>query len=258
MKPGIAVALNNLGLVAQYQGDYTRAVALHQDCLALRREMQDTVGIALALGNLGLLARDEGDAERAAALHHESLAFRRELGDRVGEALALNNLGLVAGDQGDYERADAFFGDSLALRRELGDRNGMATTFSDWADTARYQGNYERAVDLYRESIELCQTLGYENVKSVVSSYLDGMAAIAAAQGQSGRSARLWGAAEALRSASGMPLAPVDRVRYQRDVAAACISSGREAFDEEWAAGRALPQEDAIADAIALSRQLSQ
>jgi non-specific serine/threonine protein kinase len=249
---GIATTLSNLGLVAQYQGEYARAVELHQESLALRREMQDAAGIALTLGNLGLLARDQGDAARAESLHRESLALRRELGDRMGVALALNNLGLVAADRGDYERAATFFGESLTLRRELGDHDGMMTTFSNWADLARYQGDLERAISLYRESLAFCQSLGYENIKNAVLACLEGLAAIGAARGHGMRAARLWGAAEELRATNRMPLPPVDRSRYERAVAAAHSAAGGAAFDEAWAAGRALSLDEAVDEAMAV------
>ena len=47
-------AMNGLGLVAYYQGDFSRAVALHEEALELRRALGDRNGIAISLGSLGL------------------------------------------------------------------------------------------------------------------------------------------------------------------------------------------------------------
>ena len=69
-----ADVLANLGLVARSQGDYARARALLEECLALRRGLGDTRGIASSLTNLGLVAQNQGDLPRAAALLDESLA----------------------------------------------------------------------------------------------------------------------------------------------------------------------------------------
>ena len=40
------------------------------------------MGLAASLNNLGNLAADQGDYRGSRALHEESLAIRRELGDR--------------------------------------------------------------------------------------------------------------------------------------------------------------------------------
>ena len=57
---------------------------------------------ANVLNAAGVLAKYQGDYPAARALHEESLAIRRELGDRLGIAASLNSLGAVAQDQGDY------------------------------------------------------------------------------------------------------------------------------------------------------------
>jgi tetratricopeptide (TPR) repeat protein len=92
----------------------------------LRRESGDRRGISLSLHNLGLVAEEQGEYERARALHAESLALRRELGAKWDIALSLANLGTIAEKQGDYEQAWRLHLESLALKRELGDKRGVA------------------------------------------------------------------------------------------------------------------------------------
>jgi hypothetical protein len=75
------------------------------------------------------------------------------------------------------------------------------------------------------------------------------MAAVASAQGQPARAARLWGAAAARRGALGTPLPPVEHAHYERTVAAARTALGEGAFAAAWAAGQTLPLEQAIAEA---------
>src|SRR5206468_2248739 len=81
---------------------------------------------AKALNGAGGLAWQQGDYEAARALHQESLAIKRELGDKGGIAASVNNLGLVADSQGDFASARALYEESLALRRELGDKWGIS------------------------------------------------------------------------------------------------------------------------------------
>jgi predicted ATPase/Tfp pilus assembly protein PilF len=244
---GIAGSLNNLGIVAHDQGDYGRATALYEEALALHRELGDTSGIASSLNNLGLVAWQQGDYGRAAALHEEALALRRELGDKSGIASSLNNLAVVAQEQGDYGRATALYEESLALMRELGDTWRIALALNNLGEVAYEQGNYGRAVALYAESLTLCRAIGN---KYVAASCLEGLAAVACAQGQPERGARLVGVAAALRAALSMPLAPNERAAQERTVAAARAALGEDAFAAAWAKGQTLPLEQAIAYAL--------
>jgi hypothetical protein len=70
-----------------------------------------------------------------------------------------------------------------------------------------------------------------------IAQNLERLAAVAVAQAQSERAARLFGAAEGLREAMGAPLPPADRAEHDRSVAAIRTALG-EAGESE-AGGRA-------------------
>jgi hypothetical protein len=69
--------------------------------LAIRRELGDERGIADSLNNLGVLAQYEGDHARAAALFEESLLIKRGLGDKQSIANSLHNLATEPALRGD-------------------------------------------------------------------------------------------------------------------------------------------------------------
>ena len=156
----MAEGLNNLGLIALYQGQHERAQQLCEDGLELFRTIEDKGGVAAALNNLGNVARERGRSDAAAALHKESLALRRAVGDKRGIALSLNNLANVVLNQGDYWRAAALHQESLALRRELGDRAGVATSLNNLGNVARVQGDFLAARGFYEESLAVRRDLG--------------------------------------------------------------------------------------------------
>jgi hypothetical protein len=83
-----------------------------------------------------------------------------------------------------------------------------------------------------------------------IAQCLEGLAGVAAAQVRPGRTARLCGAAEALREAIGTPIWPVDRPTYERDVATMRAQLDEATFVAAWAEGRAMPLEQAIAYAL--------
>lgn len=155
-----SVALMGVATLAMRQGDYGRALALHEECLALQRRLDDRRGIAVTLNQLGIVAQEQGNYARAVVLHEESLAQHRTLGSQTGMAAALNNLARVAAFQANYARATALFRESLALRKALGDTQGIALVLMNLGDQAREQGRYAEANALGEESLALGQKLG--------------------------------------------------------------------------------------------------
>ncbi|MFQ5795916.1 MAG: tetratricopeptide repeat protein [Candidatus Bipolaricaulia bacterium] len=103
---------------------------------------------------------------------------------------------------------------------------------------ARHQGDYERAVRFFKDSLTLSQELGN---KRRIARGLEGLAAVACANRQPEQAARLFGAAEALREAIGIPLPPSECADYDRDVAAVRAGLDEDAFAAAWAEGRAMP-----------------
>jgi predicted ATPase/DNA-binding winged helix-turn-helix (wHTH) protein len=248
-RPGIAAALGNLGNVALIQADYPPAKALHEESLAIRRELGDRFGSAALLSNLGIVALNQGDYPAAKSLFEEALAIRRELGDRAGIAVSLNNLGHGALNQGDYPAARTRLEESLAIHRKLGDRSSSALTLSNLGYVALNQGDYPAARALLEESLEMHRELGDQ---PNIPSSLGGLAAVVASQRDSLKAARIWGATERLRAQIRTPLPPCERSGYDRYVAAARLASGDDAaFDSAWQEGRGLVLDQAIDLALA-------
>jgi predicted ATPase/transcriptional regulator with XRE-family HTH domain/Tfp pilus assembly protein PilF len=244
---GIADSLNNLGVTVGEQGDYARATTLYEESLALRRERGDTGGIANSLNNLANIAFDQGAYERARTLYEESLALLRELGNQQGIAMALTNLGGVLSHQGDYARAQELHEEGLALFQQLADQSGSANALSNLGRVAYYRGDYVRATTYFTKSLELFREL---KDRRGIAECLERLAGVAGARGQAQRAARLYGAAECLHEAINAPVAPADRLYYERTVADARAQLDETAFATAWAEGRATPLEQAIADAL--------
>src|SRR5205823_2678594 len=147
----------------------------------------------------------------------------RELGDKKGIAGSLNYLGFIARVQGDLEAARALFEESLTIRREQGTKDGIAWSLSGLGWTAGDQGDYGTARALFEESLATFREIGD---KPGTVGVLEGLAAVAVAEAQSERAARLFGAAERIREAMGAPLPPADRAEHDHSVAAVRAALG--------------------------------
>jgi predicted ATPase/DNA-binding XRE family transcriptional regulator len=249
----IGWALMGLGLIAREQGDHGRAAALHEEGLTLFREVRDSNGVGWALIGLGELARDRGDARQATALFEESLALFRECSYTLGIGHSLNTLGLAARDQGDHGRAGALLEESLALCRDMGYRRMALEVLVNLALVRHEQGDAGRAGALFSESLALSRAGGLALV--FVLQALEGAAGVAGAQGRLECAARLFGTADDVRTNLGVPVRPVYRDLYDRDVSAVRTALGPATFMAAWAAGRALPLEWAITEALGAGAQ---
>ena len=245
-KGGIVYILFQLARVAFTQGDLTRSRDLADECLALSREVGHKVGISVALFHLARLAFATGDCAKARPLAEECLALcRDEMQDKVGTAYALSLLGQLDLYQGDAVTAYSRIEESLRLfQEEVKDRLGLSEAPFYLARVTAYQNDPTRARTLYLESYQMASAMSN---KLLIASCLEGLACLAATEGESIWGAHLWGAAESLREVIGAPLLPIERDDYARSVAAARIQSGDKAFAAAWMEGRAMSSERALA-----------
>ena len=247
-RQGVAASLSAMGVMARAEGDLPTARALLQECLPVFRELNHPVSIALSLHNLGNVACDQGEYPAARRLYEESLAIRRELRDRQGIASTLSALGDVALVQSDHAAARALFEEGLAVFRELNHRRHVAYSLGRLGTVACDQGEYSAARTLHEESLGIFRDLGHR--QGIAESLAD-IADLAFAQAVPGKAARLWGAAERMREQVALPLAPSERARYDRQIAAARAAFGDDAdFERAWREGRAMTMERAIEFAL--------
>jgi predicted ATPase/class 3 adenylate cyclase len=264
--PARAKALAAVAWLALYQGDLERMVAASEEGLGLDVEKGIEGSTALFLRIIrGVAAREQGDTGQATILLEEALALGREAGDRWSLALALLNLGGVASNRGDYERAMEQLEECLALSRGLGDAGLLSAALISLGYEFLLQGDHERATalnaeaaallrgddeqarDLLKESLALSGELG-DGLNAAES--LDGLACTAAARGEAGRAARLFGAAEALREAMGIPLPSAARALREPYTRAARSRLDEVEWTRRWEEGRAMSQEEAVALAL--------
>ena len=83
-------------------------------------------------------------------------------------------------------------------------------------------------------------------MRGAIAHQLECFAVIARIEAQFVSSAKLFGAAEALREAANMPRALYERANYERETAALCEQMPPDALEAAWAVGRALTMEQAV------------
>jgi predicted ATPase/class 3 adenylate cyclase len=243
----IAETLFWLGRCKMCQGAYAQARSLLAESLALSQAQENTSMIMWALMSLGDAAYEQTELTEAQRYFQETLALCAELGDLYASAWARTNLGRIAHILGDDRQAQICYAESLAAFRELGHRRDIAQVYLELGRVARTQGDAAQAREYYVESLTL---FGDLRDKELIPECLEGIAGLASEAGQPVQAARLFGAAESLRESAGVPLPPVHRTAYERDLAAARTQLDEATFAVVWAEGRAMTLEQAIAYAL--------
>ncbi len=245
LKEYVAWSLFSLALLDNSQGEYTKAYALFEESLAIHRELGNKRGIAHSLSQLAqVLFVSQGDQERVRSLIDECLALSGEVGFKEGIAASYSLLGQLALGQRDIVTAHSLAEKSVALYREMGHRHGTAESLAVLGKVVAAQGDYAAARALYEESLTISGELGE---KWVIPVHLVGLGEVVAAQRQLAWAAQLWGAADALRDAVGIPIPPVELADYERSVSATRVHLGERAFAAAWAQGRSMTPQQALA-----------
>jgi predicted ATPase/DNA-binding CsgD family transcriptional regulator len=235
-----AKALDGLLRLCSRRADYASAAAAGEEALILFRTLGDKRGVASALNGLGLTAAERGDRADAVRLFEESLARYRRIGDRHGTAACLNNLARLTGG----ERALELLEEALAVVREIGSTHAIGHVLQSLGNARRSMGDRAGAAVHYRESLTIAAGQGDRYLVA------DNLGSLARVSERPRVAARLFGAEAALREAIAGPVRQNELADHERDVDATRARLGQEGFERAWAAGRALPLERAIAEAL--------
>ena len=171
-----AFALNQLGNLAQAQGDYESAQKFYQDSLNLKQALKEPYEIAIALNNLGYVAYLSGAYDQAEAYYSESISLCQAIQDYRGLALTLNNQGLRLHAQGDYAQAETTFQESLNLCEAIQDQYVMTLALNNLGRVAEAQGDSKTAKQRYEATLALGQKTGDQALMGLSLSNLGGHA----------------------------------------------------------------------------------
>ncbi len=160
LKKEEARALNDLGLVQYFYGNYEKALEYHDQSLNIRKTLGNQSDVATSLNNIGIIYSDIDNYEKALEYHDQSLNIRKTLGNQSGLAMSLNNIGSVYHHQKKYDEALRLHKRSLIIYETLGDQSGIASALNKKGDISRSLGKNNEALRLHKRSLVICEILG--------------------------------------------------------------------------------------------------
>jgi predicted ATPase/transcriptional regulator with XRE-family HTH domain len=291
--PVQAKAYRSAGLLAWAQGDYAQAIAYDNRSLALYQTLGDKRGMAEALNSLGNSSSEVGDDDTARRFYEQSLTFYRASGYVPGIAMVLSNLGEVSARNDQYQAAWNYYNESVALKRRLGNPGSIAVVLLNLGEIAVAQGEDEQAVSYLEEGLRLGRKV---NTPHIIGLCLENLAKLALRRGelaaamhfarealnllgdihntralvytlevtagvfgfggQPDIAVRLFGAADALRSALRVPLPPGDRAIYEWLCSGVKEARETQMWQTEWGMGQAMTLEETLDFALARSYEI--
>jgi tetratricopeptide (TPR) repeat protein len=159
-KKGIASALNNLGLVYVAQGENAKAIDIYVRSLKISEELGDKMVQEALLNNIGNVYHDMGNNAKALQYQSKALALQQEVHDSVGVAVSLSSIGNLYKDKAEYAQAIKFYEKGLAIDEALGDKRAKATTYNNMAIVYNRTGNGQKAFDYYMVALKLNEEIG--------------------------------------------------------------------------------------------------
>ena len=125
----LASAANNIGLIANEQEQYDKAIEYHKVALEQREEYGDSTLISGSLNNIGLVYFNQGNYSKAIdyynmGLDYDSLHIKKPL----SYARLLDNLANAKFLQGEHNTFPESFLRPLAIRDSMNDNLGMVTS----------------------------------------------------------------------------------------------------------------------------------
>jgi predicted ATPase/DNA-binding CsgD family transcriptional regulator len=241
--------LSGAGTMAWQQTDFAQAILRHEHALTLARELGDRAAEAFALNNLGVQAKELGDLDEARARYEACVAIARDVGATRVMIGALHNLAQIHRLQGDSAAAMRSMEEVLTLASEHALNWPLPATMAGLGLTALDLGDVKRAIVLFHEALSLAVARGNQGY---VIDLVECVAKLAAKTDQAEQALRFFGAAEMMREQLAFPLSPADlavRESIRQDLHE---TLGTARATAAWASGRALSQEEALAEAFAL------
>jgi non-specific serine/threonine protein kinase len=194
-----------------------------------------------------------GDLQRSRQYLLEALELARTAGDLRGLAQETRLLGHIAFLEGDARRAAACFEESLSWWEQLQTTRGLHTTLCEYGHILFALGTYAEAQRRFRESLTLSHRAG-DRMATVRC--FDGLAATAVILDPgletATLTARLLGAAAALRVALGLAIRPFDRATHERAKSTTRGALSDDAFEAARTDGSEMSLDQAVEYALAL------
>jgi len=154
-----ALAINNIGYVYYFKGNYSKGLEYYLKALTIREEVQDIYGISESLYNIATVYRSQGNVGKALEYMEKSVKLSEEKNDKASMALAYYGIGTIYLRQGDNPKAMQYYQKSLKLNQEQGITLQVCRNYNSIGNVYLKMGDTEEAMKYYQKGLEVAQPI---------------------------------------------------------------------------------------------------
>ncbi|MEH1877830.1 tetratricopeptide repeat protein [Nostoc sp.] len=160
------VAITCLGDACYWMGQFSLAIAHHQQSLKIAQNIGDFENEAGSLVNIGLAYIDLKDYEQAFEYTREGVILAAKIGHNEFKAHALNNLGIIYFEKGVYEQAIKYYEASRAIKKVFYVYQDDSGSLINLGDAYRSLGENKKAIKYLKQGIKIAQQLGHHRFEA--------------------------------------------------------------------------------------------
>jgi predicted ATPase/class 3 adenylate cyclase len=240
--------LTALSTVAITQGDAEQANVQATRAVAMCRRLGHKQSLSYALNALAASQHELGESDLARAAFEEAAALAQDLNEPELVARVLRNLATMEARVGNLERSLELDTTVLRIEQQRGNERGVLIQRENMACTMRMMGKVDDAHQQMREVIpDAIRLADPDMLVSLAEDY----AAVLAGLGHHQTSARLLGAADAVREHYGTLRLPQQEAEIAEPLTKARTALGADTWQREYHHGRNTTVEDALTHAHA-------
>ncbi len=166
---GQAIALNNLGIEAYYDGKWALALDVYERSRALFERIGDVDNVAMAVNNIGEILSDQGRLDEAEALFRQVQETVDAAGHRGLSMMSRLNLGRAAARARRFAEADELLEEAAEGFREIRAASFQQEVHARIAEAAVLAGDHARAL----REVELAELSGESDPPPALRAALD-------------------------------------------------------------------------------------
>lgn len=156
-----AWALNYMGSVYYYKGNYDSSFYYHKQSLDIRLTINDPKGLGASYNNIGLIYDDQGKSKDALDYYLKAITEFEKAHFTMGVAIANGSIGNLYYYQEDYTSAEKYFDFALKANLDAGDQRGIMNNYNNLALVYESKGDTIKALDYLNKAMIIANREGY-------------------------------------------------------------------------------------------------
>ena len=172
-----ALYLNQLGLVYDNMGEYSKALSSYERSLEIDKVAlpPNHPSLATSYNNIGLVYMNMGEYSKALSSYERSLEIDKVAlpPNHPDLATSYNNIGMVYNNMGEYSKALSSYEQSLEIYKVALPPNhpDLATSYNNIGMVYNNMGEYSKALSSYEQSLEIYKVALPPNHPDLATSY---------------------------------------------------------------------------------------